>query len=57
LSVRIDDDAAIPSQLLTVKTTTAPDKAAIKRQIEAGEHVPGAALVRGDDIVTVRVAK
>lgn len=57
LSVRIEDEAEIPSQLLTVKTTTAPDKTAIKKQIEAGERVPGASLVRGGDIVTVRVAK
>lgn len=55
LSVRITDEASIPSQLCTVKTTTAPDKAAIKAQIEAGETVPGAILVRGDDVVTVRV--
>jgi hypothetical protein len=55
ISVRITDDSAIPSQLCTVKTTTAPDKAAIKRQIEAGEAVPGAELVRGPDTASVRV--
>lgn len=55
LSVRIIDEAAVPSQLCTVKTITAPDKAAIKAQIEAGETVPGAELVRGPDGVTVRV--
>ena len=56
VSVQITDESEIPSQLMTVKTTTAPDKTAIKKQIEAGEEVPGAALVRGDDTVTVRVA-
>lgn len=56
LSVRITDETSIPSQLCTVKTTTAPDKTAIKKQIEAGETVPGAELVRGDDSVTVRIA-
>lgn len=56
LSVRIVNEADIPSQLLTVKTTTAPDKTAIKKQIEAGETVPGAELVRGEDTVSVRVA-
>ena len=55
LSVRIIDEASIPSQLCTVKTITAPDKAAIKAQIEAGETVPGVELARGPDGVTVRV--
>lgn len=55
VSVEITDEASIPSQLCTVKTITAPDKAAIRKQIEAGETVPGARLVRGDDGVTVRV--
>lgn len=55
MSVQITDEDAIPTQLKTVKTVTSPDKAAIKAQIEAGEDVPGAALVRGEDGVTVRV--
>lgn len=55
LSVQIIDDTAIPSQLCTVKTITSPDKAAIKAQLEAGEDVPGACLVRGDETLTVRV--
>lgn len=56
LSVRITDEGAVPAQLCTVKTITSPDKAAIKAQIEAGETVPGAELVRGDAIVTVRAS-
>lgn len=56
VSVQITDEAAVPSQLCTVKTTTTPDKAAIRKQIEAGEIVPGAELVRGDDALTMRVA-
>lgn len=55
LSVRIIDEASIPSQLCTVKTTTAPDKKAIRAQIEAGEMVPGAELVVGADGVSIRV--
>lgn len=51
-SVQITDEAAIPSQLC--KTTVAPDKAAIKAQLMAGEAVPGAQIVVGDDGVTVR---
>lgn len=56
LSVRIVNESDIPSQLLTVKTVTAPDKAAIKKHLEAGEEVPGAELVRGDETISVRVA-
>lgn len=52
-SVQITDEAAIPSQLC--KTTVAPDKAAIKAQLLAGEAVPGALIVMGADGVTVRV--
>lgn len=55
VSVRIIDEASIPSQLCTVKTVTSPDKAAIRKQIEAGEYVPGAELVRGEDTLSVRI--
>lgn len=55
LSVAITDEREVPSQLMAIKTTAAPDKTAIKKQIEAGVDVPGAALVRGNDSVTVRV--
>lgn len=53
LSVRITDEAAIPTQLCKVVQT--PDKAAIKKQLQAGETVPGATLEVGHDGVTVRV--
>lgn len=55
LSVRIVDEAEIPSQLMREKVTRAPDKAAIKAQIEAGETVPGAELARGDETIMVKV--
>lgn len=55
VSVNITNEDDIPSQLMTVKTTTAPDKAAIKRAIEAGETIPGAELVRGPDSLIVKV--
>ena len=55
LSVRIVDEAEIPSQLMRETVTRAPDKAAIKAQIEAGVEVPGAVIERGDDTVSVRV--
>lgn len=40
------DEAQIPEQYIKVKTTYAPDKAAIKGAIQGGEAVPGAELVR-----------
>ena len=52
VSCVITDEASVPSQLC--KTTTTPDKAAIKAQLLAGKAVPGAALVTGEDGVTVR---
>lgn len=52
-SVQITDEASVPSQLC--KTVTTPDKAAIKAQLLAGETVPGAQIVIGDDGVSVRV--
>lgn len=51
--VRIDDERAIPSQLTI--TTVKPDAAAIKKQLEAGERVPGASLETGPEGLTVRV--
>lgn len=56
ISVHIVNEADIPSQLCTVKTTSTPDKAAIRKAIEAGETVPGAELVRGADGISVRIA-
>jgi hypothetical protein len=55
LSVRIVNEDDVPSQLMREKITRSPDKAAIKAQIEAGETVPGCELVRGDDVISVRV--
>lgn len=56
IGVSITDEASIPSQLCVTKTITIPDKAAIKAQLEAGETVPGAELVRGHDSLSVRAA-
>lgn len=55
VSVQITDEAEIPTQLMREKVTRAPDKAAIKAQLEAGETVPGAELVRGAETISVRV--
>lgn len=43
----------VPSQLTV--TTTRPDAAAIKKQLEAGVSVPGAELVTGDAGLTIRI--
>ena len=43
--VGITDESAIPDDFTTVKTTIAPDKAKIKKAIEAGERVPGACII------------
>ena len=51
--VVINDETAVPSQLCV--TTVKPDNLAIKKQLEAGEEVPGAELVTGDKGVTIRV--
>lgn len=51
MSCRVTDESAVPTQL----TIRKPDTAAIKRALEAGEGVPGAELVRGEDGVTVRI--
>ncbi len=56
LSTVIDDPTEVPSQLMRERVIREPDKTAIKRQIEAGEHVPGARLERGPATLTVRVA-
>lgn len=53
VSAQVTDEASIPSQLTV--TTTRPDMAAIKAQLEAGEIVPGAELVAGEPGLTVRV--
>jgi multidrug resistance efflux pump len=44
-AVEIEDEAALASEWLTVKTTTQPDKAAIKEALKAGQQIPGAQLL------------
>ncbi len=52
-SVRIVDEAEVPSQLM--KVTTKPDVAAIKKQMEQGETVPGCSINPGNPSITVRI--
>ena len=41
-AVEIDDEEALPSEWLAHKTTSQPDKAAIKEALKAGHLIPGA---------------
>lgn len=52
--VVITDEAALPPEMVATKTTTSPDKKAIKAALEAGAAVPGATLGNGGVTVTVR---
>jgi hypothetical protein len=44
-AVEIDDEQALAPEWLTVKTTTQPDKAAMKEALKAGQQIPGAQLL------------
>jgi len=44
-AVEIDDEEALPSEWFAHKTTSQPDKAAIKEALKAGHLIPGAQLI------------
>ncbi|MCX5968912.1 MAG: siphovirus Gp157 family protein [Cyanobacteria bacterium] len=44
-AVEIDDEDSLPPEWLTLKTTSQPDKAAIKEALKAGHSIPGAQLI------------
>ena len=48
--VQIDDEAALPPDFVTTTVTTKPDKTAIKKAIQAGQTVSGAALVENQNL-------
>lgn len=52
VSVQITDPDEVPTQL---RKPGAPDKTAIRAQIEAGGTVPGAVLLAGDETLTMRI--
>lgn len=52
-TVSITDIDALPQGTFSLERK--PDKAAIKALIEAGEDIPGAAIVHGDASISVRV--
>lgn len=43
-SVKITDEAALPGEYMTVKTTSAPNKTAIKEALDRGEKITGAEI-------------
>lgn len=53
-SVSITDIDELPQGYFTVETKRVPLKEAIKASLEAKQKVPGAALVTGENILTVR---
>ena len=44
-AVEIDDEDSLPTEWLALKTTSQPDKAAIKEALKAGHSIPGAQLI------------
>lgn len=48
--VAIWDEAQIPADFMRTKTTTEPDKTAIKAAIQAGQDIPGAKLEQGETL-------
>ena len=52
-SVRVDCEEDVPTQLM--KVTTRPDVAAIKKQMDDGETVPGCSILMGNPSITVRI--
>lgn len=53
-SVVVDDEAALPDDLMRVKTEISPDKTAIAAKLKAGEEVPGARLERGQSSIRIK---
>lgn len=53
-AVVVTDEGQIPPAYMKEKVTTAPDKAAIKADLEAGKEVPGCAMSNGGVGLTVR---
>lgn len=51
-SVEVENEDELPQG--TYSTKRVPDKAAIKRMIDAGETIPGASLKTSDDGLTIR---
>lgn len=53
-TVVVDDESALPDDLVTVKTDVKPDKAAIAAKLKAGNEVPGARLERSQSTIRIK---
>ena len=53
-SVVVDDESAIPDELMRVKTDMSPDKTAIAVLLKSGSEVPGARLERGQSTIQIK---
>ena len=53
-SVVVDNESAIPDELMTVKTDMSPDKTAIAALLKSGGEVPGARLERGQSTIQIK---
>lgn len=49
-AVQVLDEAAVPDELMRVRTEAAPDKKAIRERLLSGEDVPGCALVVNESV-------
>ena len=47
-SVQLDENLVLPEELIRVVVRREPDKVAIKKQIEAGNTIPGARIVQNE---------
>ena len=52
--VVIDDEKAIPDEFVSVKVTSAPDKAAIAKALKDGQDVPGAHSEIGKSSISIK---
>ena len=53
-SVVVDDESAIPDELMRVKTDMSPDKTAIAVLLKSGSEVPGARLERSQSTIQIK---
>lgn len=49
-AVEITDESVLPEHLITIKTTSAPNKTAITKLLKDGQEVPGCTLVERSNI-------
>ena len=52
--VSIDDESKVPDDLINVKTTITADKKEILKRLKAGEEIPGASMINGEETLMIR---